>query len=133
MLAYSFDITLGLPLDSTFTLRSTRRERTAWDVKAELLGLSTGKYIRMALASEDIQQKLSVLIAHQNARKEYALLLQALGKSRIANNLNQLAHSANIGDLNLDDPSVIAQINEAYEAILYIRSLLIQQSGVRAL
>ncbi len=124
------DTLLGLPLDATLTIRLTKFERELWDEEANVLGLSTSKYVRVTLADELTKRKLAVLIKRRNERKEYVRLLRGIGQSRIANNLNQLAYAANTGSL-VFTPDVIAQINEAYDAIMYMRSLLIELSGVR--
>jgi hypothetical protein len=128
MLTHTFDSVLGLPLDSSLTLRVSSAERNRWDKAADELGLSTGKYIRTALASDEVQHKLSRLLAKQHSRKDYPIILHALGKSRLTSNLNQLAYAANIGNVEFT-PDVAAQINEAYEVILYIRTLLIKGAG----
>ncbi|TDF37175.1 hypothetical protein EYS14_13525 [Alteromonadaceae bacterium M269] len=133
MLASSFDALLGLPLDATTTLRHTSREGGIWRANAKILGITTSKYIRAEMADAAVKGKLIQSIERENTRKQNALILQALGKSRIANNLNQLAYAAHVEGLNLEDPSVVAQIHEAYEAVMTIRSLLIQSSGVSAL
>lgn len=133
MLVTTFDTVLGSPLDATTTLRHTIAEGNMWGGNAELLNISTSKYMRFNLASAETQRRLSNLLERQNRCAEFATILRALGKSRIANNLNQLAYSANIGDLTFENPAVVAQINEAYEAIIYIRALLIKQSGIVAL
>ncbi|MEM0909425.1 MAG: plasmid mobilization relaxosome protein MobC [Pseudomonadota bacterium] len=125
MLTRTFDTALGLPLDSSVTLRITSAERMRWQHHADQFDMSTSKYIRMMMASEDSQRKLSILLSRENRRQDYAVILHALGKSRIASNLNQLAHAANVGNV-VFTPDVVAQINEAYEVILYIRTLLIK-------
>ena len=130
MLALQIDTILGLPLDATLTLRLTKFERDLWDEEARVLGLSTSKYVRTMLANEEAKRKLAVLIRRQNERKEYVRLLRGIGQSRIANNLNQLAYAANTGSLAFT-PDVVSKINEAYDAVMYMRSLLIEMSGVR--
>ena len=54
--------------------------------------------------------------------------LALLGQSRIANNLNQLAHQANIGTLVMEDRER-AKIDEAYSYILSLRTLLVAALG----
>jgi hypothetical protein len=127
----SFDILLGTPLDATTTLRHTIGEGELWTANAGILGISTSKYIRKEMANKALQRRLDIALERQNARKEYAVILQSLGKSRIASNLNQIAYAVNTGTL-VFSPDVIAQINETHEMHLYIRSLLINALGVRA-
>jgi hypothetical protein len=54
-----------------------------------------------------------------------AQLLAMLGQSRLANNVNQLARSANTGSLPLT-PDTEAALNEAAADIAFMRTLLIQ-------
>ena len=64
--------------------------------------------------------------------KDHAALAEALaklGQSRIANNLNQLARSANIGALDLT-PELEAELHEACTAVAEMRALLVQAVGL---
>ena len=63
--------------------------------------------------------------------QELARLLATLGKSRIANNINQLAKAANSGSLpgNMD---VLKALNEAVSSIQWIRQPLIKAPGIKA-
>lgn len=125
-----FNALIGLPLDATLTIRMASIERVRLDGLATQQKMSTSAYARMQLADENVQHKLAHIQSLQQQRSEYAHILRILGQSRIANNLNQIAHQLNMGTF-LFTPDVVVQINEAYEAILYIRSLLIQSMGVK--
>jgi hypothetical protein len=57
-----------------------------------------------------------------------ARALALLGQSRIANNLNQLAHHANMGRLPVDDATV-ARIDEAYAFVVSLRQALLLALG----
>lgn len=59
-----------------------------------------------------------------------AQLLAALGASRIANNLNQLAKAANMGDLPLY-PEAEADLREACAAVQSMRADLIRALGLK--
>lgn len=133
MLSASFDNILnrGLPLTASLTLRLTELERELWDRNANVLCISTAKYVRMRMTDDITQGKLAIILGRQNERIEYVKLLTALGKTRIASNLNQLAHAVNTGTL-IFTPDVVAKIDEAYNAIMYMRSLLLDLSGVRS-
>lgn len=117
--------------DTTLTLRLAAAERARLDSEAKGFGLSTAAYVRFVIASDEVQGKLAVLFERRQQRAEYAQILRILGQSRIANNLNQIAYGINTGTV-VFSPDVVAQINEAYEAVLYIRSLLIQSQGLKA-
>ena len=58
-----------------------------------------------------------------------AQILAMLGDSRIANNLNQLAYKANIGELVMGAQTQ-SQIEEAYAHVGQMRGLLIQGLGL---
>ena len=58
-----------------------------------------------------------------------AQVLGLLGQSRIANNLNQLAHEANCGTLLLDEQAY-NELNEAYVHICFMRTELIRALGL---
>jgi hypothetical protein len=58
-------------------------------------------------------------------------VLAELGRSRIANNLNQLARAANSGSLPMT-PEVEATLHEACEAVAPLRGDLIEALGLPA-
>jgi len=58
-----------------------------------------------------------------------ARALALLGASRIANNLNQLAHQANIGSLIMDEDAC-TQIDEAYAHVRLMRDELVSALGL---
>jgi len=130
MLASSFDNIIGLPLDATLTIRLATIERTRLDSQAKILGISTAKYVRLLIADEAVQRKLAVILERRNRQADYAQILIALGKSRIANNLNQIAYAINSGSFMLT-PDVVSQINEAYFAILEMKETLLKMQGLR--
>ncbi len=130
MLASSFDNIIGLPLDATLTIRLATIERTRLDSQAKVLGISTAKYVRLLIADEAIQRKLTVILERRNRQADYAQILMALGKSRIANNLNQIAYAINSGSFMLT-PDVVSQINEAYFVILEMKETLLKMQGLR--
>ena len=116
--------------NTTLTLRLAASERQRLDTEAKSFDLSTAAYVRFLVASDEVQRKLAAVFERRQQRAEYAHILRILGQSRIANNLNQIAYAINTGTF-IFSPDVVAQINEAYEAILYIRSLLIQSQGLK--
>lgn len=62
-------------------------------------------------------------------QESLAKALALLGQSRITNNLNQLAHHANMGTLTVDEKA-LNQINEAYEQVTSMRDQLIKALGL---
>ncbi|MEM8617012.1 MAG: hypothetical protein AAGF20_08765 [Pseudomonadota bacterium] len=107
---------------SPVTLRLTADERARLEELAA--GMTLSAYIRSCVFAEQdrrIKRRPTSTIADKKALAE---CLALLGQSRMASNLNQLAYHANIGALVVDD-EVKGQINESYEAIREMRSLLI--------
>ncbi len=62
--------------------------------------------------------------------KQLAKLLGALGKSRIASNINQLAKAANSGSLPVSK-EIIKALNESVAAIRWMRETLIKGMGIK--
>lgn len=108
------------------TLRLTETERARLEEMAAGMTLST--YIRACLfANEEKRRKRRAgpVVADKKAIAE---ALALLGQSRMANNLNQLAHQANIGVLVIEDRER-AKIDEAYGTILSLRALMVAALG----
>jgi hypothetical protein len=109
-----------------FTLRLTVAERKRLEELAA--GMTLSAYVRACVFADDIRlrkQRPSDKIAEKKASAE---ALALLGQSRIASNLNQLAHHANLGIL-IVGPEEKAQIAEANEHLLAIRTLLMRDLG----
>jgi len=121
---------LNQVLDTSMTIRMALSLRQYIDGEAMTLGMPTSEYARYKLSDKEAQSKMAVIFERRARQAEYAKILMALGKSRIANNLNQIAYAINTGTF-VFTPDVIAQINEAYEAIMYMRRLLIQAEGIK--
>ncbi len=114
---------------SPFTLRLTVAERKRLEELAA--GMTLSAYVRACVFAEDAKlrkRRPSDAIADKKAAAE---ALALLGQSRIANNLNQLAHHANLGILIMGEREQ-AQVTEAYEHVLAIRALLMEALGARS-
>ena len=66
-------------------------------------GLALATYIRAKALGEAMTRQKSRSGASVGDKQELAQILELLGQSRIANNLNQLAHHANIGSLAVNE------------------------------
>ena len=88
-------------------------------IKSKVLGtpLPTVRVRRTGLAVED--------------RKALAQVLALLGRSRLANNLNQLAYLANVGALPFT-PEIEAELAVAVSEIRNMRRLLLVALGMKA-
>lgn len=118
-----------LPKRSTLspvTLRLTHEERARLEELAQ--GMTLSAYIRACVFAEQSRRRKRRPASVVEDKKAIAEALALLGQSRIANNLNQLAYHANINALAIG-PDEAAQIEEAYEYVLSIRSLLLTALG----
>jgi hypothetical protein len=88
---------------------------------------SRNDYIKDRLFAQHGQRTRKPLAKEREA---LAQILGILGSSRMASNLNQLAHKANV-DAFLFTPEVKEQLEEAYETIRDMRQLLLQALGYR--
>lgn len=109
------------------SVRLTQDERAR--VKAAAGGLPLGTYIKSRLFGADAPARAR---RHHPVRDQRALaqILARLGASRMANNLNQLAHAANIGSLDCDN-EVAAMLAEACADIRLMRSMLVTALGLK--
>ncbi|WP_461428145.1 plasmid mobilization protein [Gymnodinialimonas sp.] len=113
---------------SPLTLRLTKEERTRLEELAA--GMTLSAYIRACVFAEDVKLRKHRPSDAQADKKAAAEALALLGQSRMASNLNQLAHHANLGILGVGESERV-QIEEAYEHVLAIRALLMEALGKR--
>ena len=93
--------------------------------------MTLSAYIRACVFAEEEKRRKRRPKNVVADRKAVAEALALLGQSRIANNLNQLAYHANIGALEMDETER-SDLEEAYDHVLSIRSLLMQALGKSA-
>ena len=110
---------------SPISFRPTEKEREQLILDAG--GMSQSAYIRECLFG----RKASKRVVPHVDRVLLAQILAKLGESRIANNLNQIAHHANSGSLILDDVT-IEEINEACLHVAWMRTQLIEALGLKS-
>lgn len=112
-----------------FSLRLTFEERARLEREAGDTPL--GAYIRSRLFDHPETNRRP----RQNKRpvkdsQAIASVLGELGKSRIANNLNQLAKAANSGSLPLT-PETEKSLQEACSGVQWLRTTLMQALGLQ--
>jgi hypothetical protein len=113
-----------------FSLRLTFEERARLERDAGDMPL--GAYIRSKLFDQpETSRRPRHIKRPVKDRQALASLLGELGKSRIANNLNQLAKAANSGSLPLT-PETEKSLQEACAGIHWLRTTLMQTLGLRA-
>lgn len=110
------------------TLRLSVEDHARLQELADGMALST--YIRAQALGKALPRRRPRLQASVADKQALAQILGLLGQSRIANNLNQLAYHANIGSLAMDE-EVQAQIEEAYDHIIFLRQSLTKALGMR--
>lgn len=113
-----------------FSLRLTAAERAR--LMDEARDAPLGSYIKAKLLGDAPPPSLHrarsrIAIADRQA---LAQALALLGRSRIASNLNQLAHAANIGLLPLD-PETIGDLNGATSEVRELRRLIMAALGLK--
>lgn len=114
---------------SPITLRLTPTERKKLEELA--VGMTLSAYIRACLFTKEEKRRKRRPNRLVTDKKAIAEVLALLGQSRIASNLNQLAHHANMG-LLIEDDETKAQIAEANAHLLAIRGTLIRALGPRS-
>jgi len=113
-------------------MRFTNEERKALETAAA--GRPLAAYIRWLIFKEEMPDMPNRRTRGESAstdHKQLAKLLGALGKSRIANNINQLARAANSGSLPVNE-DVLKSLFEAVRAIAWMREKLIKGLGIKA-
>ena len=114
---------------SPLTLRLTEEERAKLEELAA--GMTLSAYVRGCLFATEAKRRMrrpKSVVADKSAAAE---ALALLGQSRIASNLNQLAHHANMGILFWGEAEK-AHIAEANAHLKAIRSLLMRALGTNS-
>lgn len=111
---------------SPLTLRLTAEERARLEELAA--GMTLSAYIRACIFAEQSRRQKRRPKSVVADKKLAAEALGLLGQSRIASNLNQLAHHANLGILIVGETEK-AQIAEAHEHLRAIRGVLMGALG----
>ncbi|WP_298974335.1 plasmid mobilization relaxosome protein MobC [uncultured Roseobacter sp.] len=115
--------------NSPLTLRLTPEERARLEELAA--GMTLSAYVRACVFAEDQKLRKTRPKEISAERKAVAEALALLGHSRIASNLNQLAHHANIGILSFG-PQEQADLADAQAHLAAIRTLLMQALGKKS-
>ncbi len=112
-----------------FSLRLTFEERARLEQEAGDMPL--GAYIRFKVFDQPVDARRPRQVKRPvKDHQALANVLGELGKSRIANNLNQLAKAANSGSLPVDQ-DVHRAILESCDSIRAMRNLLLTALGLK--
>jgi len=112
-----------------FSLRFTAEERER--LKSEAGTRSLAAYIRFKLFGASASSRK---FTRRNPSLDHAALaraLGALGQSRLASNLNQIAKAANMGALPVS-PELVQELHEACADVRAMRQSLIAALGIKA-
>lgn len=112
-----------------FSLRLSASERAQLEQAAG--GAPLGAYIRAKLLGDGVTPRKPQRPQPVKDHAALAQVLGMLGNMRLANNLNQLARSANIGTLPLT-PEVEEELMRACAAVLAMRAELMRALGYPA-
>jgi len=111
-----------------FSLRLTAEEKALLKRRAGQRPLGT--YIREQLLGDHAVRRKHKRRAPTMDQEALGKLLGALGQSRLASNMNQLARAANAGDLQID-PDICRELNQACADIRHMRLNLLKALGLR--
>jgi hypothetical protein len=123
-----FNKTNQIKSPAPFSLRFTKEEREQLDRMAQ--GMPLGKFIRSKLFDGNTAPRRTKGRFPVKDEKALSKLLGVLGKSRIANNINQLARAANLGSLPVNIETQ-KKLDDACRAIFWIRQQLILSLGLK--
>lgn len=112
------------PLPPQFSLRLNWKQRSELDDLAD--GQPWASYIKDVIFVRRVRPKVA-LIDRQSLMK----ILGALGQSRLASNMNQLAKAANSGSLAVNE-EVTKALLEACTTIQWMKATLIEALGLKA-
>lgn len=110
-----------------FSLRLSFEERARLERAAA--GLPIGAYIRARLFDGEIEPRRTRGKRPVKDQEALGRVLGELGRSRLANNLNQLAHAANSGSLPVT-PETEDALREACAEVRRIRADLVKALGL---
>ncbi len=111
-----------------FCLRLSEDERAR--LTAEAGGAPLGAYIKAKVLGDSAPLRMRRTGVSIEDRQALAQLVALLGRSKLANNLNQLAHLAHIGALPVS-PETESELREAYRDVGEMRRLLLLALGMK--
>jgi hypothetical protein len=112
-----------------FSLRLTESEKS--DLIARAGERSLAAYIKECLFSGTPPKRARLAGMSVRDKDSLAKVLALLGRSRLANNLNQLAYAVNIGSLPLT-PETEEELRAAIVEVREMRQLLLSALGMKS-
>jgi hypothetical protein len=111
-----------------FSLRLSEAERNK--LLAEAAGVPLGGYIKAKVLGTALLKSRRIGLAVED-RQALSQALALLGKSRLSQNLNQIAHAVNIGVLPVT-PETEEDLRASLQAVQDMRTLLMRALGFTA-
>lgn len=111
-----------------FSIRLSPEERARLAVEAA--GAPLGAYIKAKVLGTPLPVRVRRTGLAVEDRTALAQALALLGRSRVANNLNQLAHLANVGALSMT-PETEAELCGTLADVQHMRRLLMTALGLK--
>jgi hypothetical protein len=96
----------------------------------EAAGAPLGAYIKAKALGGEVPRRRAVPASIED-RAALGQVLALLGRSRISNNLNQLAYAVNIGSLPVT-PETEAELMSAISDVREVRALLLAALGLKS-
>lgn len=118
----------GEKREAPFSLRLSRDERAELEQRAGTMPLSA--YIKSVLFAADAPRYRKRRKGPVSDQKALADVLACLGSTRIANNLNQIAKAANLGNLYFDEETKRA-LTRASDDVRAMRAMLMAGLGLK--
>lgn len=116
------------PATSPFSMRLTAEEREFLEIHAK--DTPWAAYIRECVFGKAARKRRPQRRPSVDEKK-IAAVISALGESRLASNLNQLAKSSNMGTLDVSNDTE-QQLQEAAMAVLAMREALFTALGLKS-
>jgi Mobilization protein NikA len=110
-----------------FSLRLTPEERA--QLEKDAAGMTLSSYIRSRLFDENLPKRRTRNKHPVKDHQDLAKVLGELGRSRLANNVNQLAKTANSGSLEVS-PDTEKSLQNACADIRWMRHVLLSALGL---
>lgn len=110
-----------------FSIRLTVEERK--QLERDSAGMALGEYIRSRVFDDSVPKRQTRNKHPVKDHKLLACLLGELGRSKLANNLNQLTKAANSGSLPID-PETTKMLKIACSDIREMRRMLMKSLGL---
>jgi predicted RNA-binding protein YlxR (DUF448 family) len=113
------------------SIRFTQQEIEEIDAHAVHEGVSRSAYIRKCCITNNPSPRRRVKASPVSNQKSLSKVLGLLGASRLASNINQIAHAINSGRVIVLSPDMEAVIRECRDHLKAIKDALYHALGIK--